>query len=83
MGARKVSPHVGALVGAVGFALVHVPVWPLVVATFALGLVTTQVYLRVGNLWVPGVFHGWFATLFYFLVLGEDPWAPLVQLAFG
>jgi hypothetical protein len=81
LGGERATPRAAALVGAVGFALVHVPLWPLVAATFALGLVTTQVYLRAGNLWVTGVFHGWFATLFYFLVLGEDPWGTLVQLA--
>jgi len=65
---------------AVLFALVHVPEYPLVAATFALGAVTTLVFFRTRNVIVPGIVHGWFATLFYYLVMGEDPWAELLQL---
>lgn len=63
---------------AVLFAMVHIPELPLVGATFCLGAVTTLVFFRTRNVIVPGIVHGWFATLFYFLVMGEDPLAPLL-----
>ncbi len=65
------------------FALVHMPVLPLVVAAFFLGLVTTTVFFRTRSIWVPGFFHGWFATIFYVFVLGEDPLGSLLSVAFG
>jgi membrane protease YdiL (CAAX protease family) len=74
----RVGERAAVAVTACVFAAVHLHDPELVVATFFLGLVTTSVYFRTKNLWVPGILHGWFATLFYFLVMGEDPWAQLV-----
>lgn len=71
------------LMAAVLFALVHMPVYPLVVATFFLGLITTTVFFRTRNLWLPGVYHGWYATVFYVFVMGEDPLGYLLSAAFG
>lgn len=74
----RIGEPAAVLITAVGFAAIHAEDPRLVGATFFLGLVTTSVYFRTKNLWVPGILHGWFATLFYFLVMGEDPWAELV-----
>jgi membrane protease YdiL (CAAX protease family) len=74
---RKHSRIPGAvivLLTALIFAGVHAPSLPLMGAAFVLALVTTMVYFRTRNLWALGIFHGWFATGLYFLVLGRDPW---------
>ncbi len=63
---------------AVVFSAVHLPSIPLVVVTFAMALVTTTTWFRDRNLYPLGVFHGWIATLAYYLVLGEDPWVQFV-----
>ena len=55
------------------FAAVHVPSLPLVLATFALGIVATSIYLRFPNLWALGLLHGWYATMLYFFVLETAP----------
>jgi hypothetical protein len=65
------------LIGASLFGLVHVPSWPLVLATFGLGLLFVPVYLRFRNLWPLGIYHGWLGTLFYYWILGRDPWLEL------
>ena len=50
----------------------------LSLATFALGFLFTPIYLRHGNLWPLGLFHGWLGAFFYFWVLGQDPWTLVV-----
>lgn len=67
-------------IAAVLFGMVHIPELPLIGATVALGSVTTLVFFRTRNVIVPGIVHGWFATLFYYLVMGKDPWAELLEL---
>lgn len=74
----RISEPLSVVLSACGFAAIHVHDYRLVGATFLLGLVTTSVYFRTKNVFVPGILHGWFATLLYYLVLGEDPWAELV-----
>lgn len=61
------------------FAAAHVPALPLVAAAFFLGVVATTVFFRAGNLWALGLFHGWFATGLYYLVLGRDLWREVVS----
>jgi membrane protease YdiL (CAAX protease family) len=65
------------LVTAVLFGLIHAPDPELVLATFALGLLFTPLYLRWRNLWPLGLWHAWLGTFFYFWVLGRDPWLDL------
>ena len=79
---ERVPEWAAILLAAVLFALVHVPVYPLVCATFALGFVTTATFFRTRNIWVPGVFHGWYATVYYHFVMGVDPLGCLLQGAF-
>ncbi|MBN1949121.1 MAG: hypothetical protein JW784_05215 [Candidatus Cloacimonetes bacterium] len=55
------------------FALIHFPELPLVVASFFLGIITVSSFLRFGNIWTIGIFHGWFATFLYYFVLNNDP----------
>lgn len=56
------------------FGSVHLPNLRLTAATTALGLVYTPLYLRHGNLWPLGLYHGWLGALFYFWVLDRNPW---------
>jgi hypothetical protein len=80
---EKVSETAAVLGAATLFAAIHVPETPLVFATFYLGIVTTSVFFRSRNIWAAGIFHGWFATLFYYLVMGEDPLGGILHAAFG
>lgn len=80
---ERVSETVAVLGAATLFAAIHVPETPLVFATFYLGIVTTSVFFRSRNLWAAGVFHGWYATLFYYLVMGQDPLGSILTAAFG
>jgi membrane protease YdiL (CAAX protease family) len=80
MGKERFPKAVAVLVTAVLFAGVHSPNLPLMAATFAMGVVTTSIYLKTGTVWFAGLFHGWFATVFYYFVLGTDPWLRLVRI---
>ena len=75
---RSSEPAV-AMLTAVVFAGIHFPETPLMIATFFLGATTTLIFFRTRNIWLIGVLHGWFATLFYFLVMGVDPIGPLLE----
>ncbi|TVQ36247.1 MAG: CPBP family intramembrane metalloprotease [Spirochaetaceae bacterium] len=83
LSAEKLSEATAVVICAILFSAVHLPQLPLVIVTFLMGLVTTSVFFRTRNILVPGVFHGWFATAFYFFVMGYDPWQPLVQAVLG
>lgn len=79
---RERTPEfVVVMVSALVFSAVHVPETELMIATFFLGTATTLVFFRTRNLWMIGLLHGWFASLFYFLVLRHDPLAPLLEAA--
>ena len=64
-------------VTAAAFGVVHVPNWPLVGATTALGAAFTPLYLRDRTLWPLGVAHGALGALFYVWVLDRDPLSEL------
>ena len=72
------SPAAIVLIGATLFAMAHLNNLRLLPATFCLGLVFVPLYLRYRNLWPLGLYHGWLGTLFYFWVLGHDPWSKLL-----
>lgn len=81
---RERTPEfVIVMFSALVFSAIHFPETDLMVATFFLGAATTLIFFRTRNLWAIGVLHGWFASLFYFLVMGHDPLAPLLEAAFG
>ncbi|MCP3929762.1 MAG: CPBP family intramembrane metalloprotease [Bacteroidetes bacterium] len=58
---------------AVVFAIVHFPFLLLVISTFALALVYTKLYLNDRNLIVLGIYHGLLGALFFYTLLGRDP----------
>ena len=81
---REQTPEfVVVMFSALLFSAIHFPETELMIATFFLGATTTMIFFRTRNLWMIGILHGWFASLFYFLVMGHDPLAPLLQAAFG
>jgi hypothetical protein len=59
------------------FGAVHLPDMRLAAATCSLGAVFAAIYLRWGNLWPLGLYHGWLGLFFYYWVLGRDPWGEL------
>ena len=68
-----------SLVTAFLFGIIHYPSWPLVAATFGLALVYFRIFIKEKNLWALGLFHGWLGAIFYFFVLGRDPWLEIFQ----
>lgn len=81
---RERTPEfVVVMFSALVFSAIHFPETDLMIATFFLGAATTLIFFHTRNIWTVGVLHGWFASLFYFLVMGHDPLAPLLAAAFG
>jgi len=71
------------LVTAVLFSLVHFPSYWLMLGTFLLALFYGYVYLKVKNLYALGLFHGWLGALFYYTVVGSDPFADVFLRLFS
>jgi membrane protease YdiL (CAAX protease family) len=65
------------LVTALLFGILHYPFFWLVVGTFVLALFYGYIYLRVKNVYVMGIFHGWLGALFFYTVVGRDPFAEV------
>jgi membrane protease YdiL (CAAX protease family) len=59
------------------FGLLHYPFYWLIAGTFALALFYGFVYLRARNVFVMGIFHGWLGGLFFYTVVGRDPFAEV------
>jgi uncharacterized protein len=59
------------------FAMLHYPSFWLIGGTFVLALFYGYAYLRTRNLFVMGIFHGWMGALFYYTVVGRDPFAEV------
>lgn len=59
------------------FGLLHYPFFWLIAGTFVLALFYGFVYLRVRNVFVMGIFHGWLGGLFFYTVVGRDPFAEV------
>ncbi len=55
------------------FGLLHYPFYWLILATFILALVYGTIYLKVRNVYVLGIFHGWLGALFFYTVVDRDP----------
>jgi membrane protease YdiL (CAAX protease family) len=59
------------------FGLVHYPSYWLMLGTFVLALLYGFIYLRARNVYVMGLFHGWLGGLFFYTVVGRDPFAEV------
>lgn len=60
------------------FGAVHLPNLELTAGTVPLGFWTTRLYLKHGNLWPLGFYHGTLAIFYYFWVLERNPWLYVV-----
>ena len=47
------------------------------IGTFLLALFYGMVYLKTRNVWVMGILHGWLGALFFYTVVGRDPFAEV------
>lgn len=70
---RKINRKLIVISTAVLFAAVHYPNYWLIAGTFLLALFYSHVYLKVRNLYVLGLFHGWLGAFFYYTVVDRDP----------
>jgi len=64
------------------FSVVHLPSPVLTIGTFLLALYYTVIFLKWGNIWPLGLYHGWIGGLFYFLILKRDPWAEVFNFLY-
>jgi len=69
----KLSMAGVVFVAAILFAIVHFPFQILVAATFLLAIVYTNLYFKGRNLLVMGIYHGWIGGLFFYTMMGRDP----------
>jgi uncharacterized protein len=65
------------------FGLVHYPFYWLMIGTFLLAILYGIVYLRERNLLVLGIFHGWLGALFFYTVVGRDPYVEVFGKLFS
>ena len=70
---QKLNKGVIILIASLLFASVHYPFIWLIIATFALAIFYGAIYLKERNIYVLGLFHGWLGAIFYYTVLGRDP----------
>lgn len=80
---RPLNRNLIVLITATFFSLLHYPnIW-LMTGTFVLALIYSAYYLRERNLYALGLFHGWLGALFYYAVVGRDPfmevWGPVLK----
>lgn len=71
------SRNITVLISAGLFAAVHYPYYWLMLGTFVLAIIYGFSYLRSRNLFVLGIFHGWLGALFFYTVVGRDPFAEV------
>jgi hypothetical protein len=66
------------LVTATLFSIMHYPDTMLMAGTFVLALVYSLVYQKQRNIYALGLFHGWLGALFYYSIVGRDPFLELL-----
>jgi membrane protease YdiL (CAAX protease family) len=74
---RPVPKILNVLITAVLFSALHYPNLWLMAGTFVLAILYSIVYLRERNLYALGLFHGWLGVIFYYSVVGRDPFAEV------
>lgn len=65
------------------FGLLHYPFYWLILATCILALVYGSIYLKVRNVYVLGIFHGWLGALFFYTVVDRDPFLEIFGKILG
>jgi hypothetical protein len=64
-------------IAALLFGWLHYPWYWLIAGTFALALFYGFIYLKARNVFVMGLFHGWLGAIFFYTVVGRDPFAEV------
>lgn len=62
------------------FSIAHFPNAPLMVLVAPVGLVFTLIYESRPNLWAVGLAHGLLGAMVYYMVLGLDPGAQILEI---
>jgi len=70
------------LFSAILFSSIHYPFGRLMIGTFFLAIFYGVVYLREKNIYALGLFHGWLGGLFYYTVVGRDPFLEMFNKIF-
>lgn len=65
-------------VAALLFGLVHYPYWWLVLGTFVLAMFYGYIFLKERNVYAMGLFHGWLGAIFFYTVVGRDPFMEVL-----
>lgn len=78
---KNISDAVIVFVTALLFGALHYPFYWLILGTFVLALFYGCIYLRARNVFVMGIFHGWLGALFFYTVVGRDPFAEVFLAA--
>lgn len=65
------------ILAALLFAGIHYPWYWLMAGTFVLALLYGYVFLKARNIYVLGIFHGWLGALFFYTVVGRDPFVEV------
>ena len=74
---RKPSDLLIILLTALLFGVLHFPFYWLMFGTFVLALFYGYIYLRSRNVYAMGIFHGWLGALFFYTVVGRDPFTEV------
>lgn len=77
MKGQKFNKWIIILIAALLFATIHYPYLWLIVGTFVLALFYGWIYLGERNLYVLGLFHGWLGAIFFYTVVGRDPFVEM------
>jgi hypothetical protein len=65
------------LFSAVLFSSVHYPFPRLIIGTFFLALFYGVIYFSKKNIYALGLFHGWLGGIYYYTVVGRDPFLEM------
>jgi membrane protease YdiL (CAAX protease family) len=74
---RKFPNHLIIFITALLFGILHYPFYWLILGTFLLALFYGYIYLKTRNVFVMGIFHGWLGALFFYTVVGRDPFTEV------
>ncbi len=80
---NKLNKFVIILLTATLFGLLHYPHNWLMLGTFILALLYGFIYLRERNVFVMGLFHGVLGALFFYMVVGRDPFEEVFGKLFN
>jgi membrane protease YdiL (CAAX protease family) len=69
----NLSNTLNIAVSSVLFSAVHYPDKWLMLGTFFLAIIYSNLYLKERNLYVLGILHGWLGALFYYTIVNRDP----------